>query len=102
MSSKEIYCFDLDGTICSIESDYSMAKPIKHRIEYINELFDNGKTILIDTARGSMTGINWYSLTETQLKNWGVKYHLLRVGTKLNADIYIDDKGINDKTFFDD
>jgi hypothetical protein len=94
------YCFDLDGTLCSHESDYNFAKPIVDRINKINLLYDEGNVILIDTARGSTTGIDWYEITEKQLKNWGLKYHNLRVGIKLNYDIFIDDKAINDKLFF--
>ena len=95
-----IYCFDLDGTLCSHESDYNYAKPIMERINKVNSLYDEGNTILIDTARGSTTGIDWYEITKKQLDFWGVKYHNLRVGIKLNFDIIIDDKAINDKLFF--
>jgi hypothetical protein len=96
-----IYCFDLDGTICTnTDGDYHNAKPFYERIEKINELYINKNTILIDTARGSTTGIDWYDTTKNQLEEWGVKYHSLRVGVKLNADIFIDDKGVNDNVFF--
>ena len=101
-SGKKIFVIDLDGTICSHEKDYNLAKPYLDRISKINQLYDDGKTIIIDTARGSTTGIDWYDITETQLKSWGVKFHKLRVGQKLNADVFVDDKGINDKVFFKD
>ena len=39
-------------------------------------------------------------LTEKQLKDWNVNFHKLIFG-KPNADIFIDDKGISDKLFFD-
>jgi hypothetical protein len=91
------FCFDLDGTLCSnVEGDhYTEATPLFHHIERVNELYDEGHTIKIDTARGSTTGIDWTGATEKQLKEWGVKYHELRCGVKMFADIYIDDKGIN-------
>ena len=96
-----IYCFDLDGTLCTnTDGDYVSAKPFKDRIYKVNQLYNEGHTILIDTARGSTTKIDWYGLTENQLKEWGVLYHTLRVGEKLHADIFIDDKGTNDKVFF--
>ncbi len=41
-----------------------------------------------------------YELTKEQLDSWGVKYHDLFLG-KPQGDLYIDDKGINDKKFFD-
>lgn len=96
-----IYCFDLDGTLCTnTNGNYSFAKPFKKRIREVNKLYNDGNTIIIDTARGSTTKIDWLSLTEKQLKEWGVLYHSLRVGVKLHADIFIDDKGISDKIFF--
>jgi hypothetical protein len=96
-----IYCFDLDGTLCSnTNGDYERAKPFYERINIVNKLFKDGNIILIDTARGSTTKIDWFDLTKKQLEDWGVMYNQLRVGIKLNADIFIDDKGINDKIFF--
>lgn len=97
----EIICFDLDGTLCTnTDGDYEKAQPINERIAIVNKLFEEGNTILIDTARGSTTGKEWAELTKNQLKDWGVKYHTLRVGIKLHADVFVDDKGINDKLFF--
>jgi hypothetical protein len=95
------YCFDLDGTLCTnTEGDYENSTPFVERINVVNKLYDDGNTILIDTARGATTKIDWYDVTKKQLDLWGVKYSILRVGIKLNADIFIDDKGINDKLFF--
>jgi len=96
-----IYCFDLDGTLCTnTNGDYNSAQPFNDRIEYVNNLYNEGHTILIDTARGATTKIDWYSDTEKQLKEWGVLHHKLRVGEKLHADVFVDDKGINDLIFF--
>lgn len=94
------YCFDLDGTLCTnTEGKYDEAKPFLDRISVVNNLYELGNTILIDTARGSTTKIDWYELTKEQLSNWGVKYHKLRVGVKLTADLYVDDKSINENFF---
>lgn len=94
------YCFDIDGTICYTEgSDYPNSKPITERIELINELFDKGHEIKFFTARGSVSGIDWRELTESQLAAWGVRYHILILG-KPHADIYVDDKGKHDQDFF--
>lgn len=96
-----IYCFDLDGTICTnTNGSYENAEPFYDRIKTINELYDQGNTIIINTARGYTTGINWTDLTIKQLHEWKINYHELYVGTKINADFYIDDKAINDKDFF--
>lgn len=95
------YCFDLDGTLCSkTDGKYNEAEPFVDRIAIVNKLYDEGHKIIIETARGSSTKKNWYSVTENQLKTWGVKYHILRTGQKIEADIYIDDKSINSNVYF--
>ncbi len=95
-----IYCFDIDGTICSnTDGNYEIAEPFKDRIEKINQLYDDGNSILFFTARGSTTKINWKKLTEDQLQEWGVKYTKLIFG-KPEADIYIDDKAVDVEEFF--
>jgi hypothetical protein len=89
------YCFDIDGTICSNTcGKYEDAEPIKYMIDQINSLYNNGHTILLFTARGSTTGIDWRELTEKQMRDWGVHYHKLILG-KPEADLYIDDKGMS-------
>jgi hypothetical protein len=94
------YCFDIDGTIFeTVGSDYPNSQPIPHRIAIVNKLYEEGHQITFFTARGSMTGIDWRELTETQLNQWGVRHHRLILG-KPHADLYVDDKGANDKHFF--
>ena len=94
------YCFDIDGTIFSTNgSDYPNSLPIQHRIDKVNELYKQGHEIILFTARGTTTGIDWLELTESQLNQFGVGYHRLILG-KPHADLYIDDKGANDKDFF--
>ncbi len=100
-SSKLVYCFDIDQTICASDpEDYTLAEPHLYRIEVINQLYFSGHKIIFSTARGSLTGIDHSALTINQLKAWNVKYHELHFG-KPYADLYIDDKGINDFDFFD-
>ena len=97
------YVFDLDNTLCYNEGehlDYKSSKPHLDRIKIVNDLYEQGCKIIIDTARGSETGINWFSITESQLKEWKLKYHVLRCGIKFAADVYVDDKAINDLNFF--
>lgn len=94
----KIYEVDLDGTLCSnTNGAYEHAVPFKDRIEKINQLYNNGNIININTARGATTGIDWYDLTVQQLQDWGVKYHSLTVGKKPHYDFIIDDKAINPK-----
>jgi len=91
----KVYCFDVDGTICSnTDGDYERAIPFIAMIRKIGSLYEKGHKIIMYTARGSTTGIDWYDFTKKQLENWGVKYHELFMG-KPYADVYIDDKAIN-------
>ncbi len=101
--NKEIktYCFDIDGTICqNTFGKYELAKPIKERIQFINKLFESGCEIIMFTARGSTTDIDWTDFTKKQLNKWGLKYSKLLLG-KPYAEIFIDDKGIEANSFFD-
>lgn len=95
------YCFDLDGTLCTnTDGEYKLSVPYQDRISVVNKLYESGNRIIINTARGSKTGIDWYGFTEGQLYDWGVKFHELYVGTKIDADVFIDDKSVNDRIFF--
>lgn len=97
------YCFDLDNTICTTKNgDYHKSIPIDGRIKRINKLYDAGHIIIIDSARGSETDINWVDFTKNQLAKWGLKYHVLRTGVKFFADYYIDDSAINSEEFFNE
>ena len=91
-----MYIFvDIDNTIAySKGMDYASSEPIVENIEKVNRLFDEGHTIVYWTARGVKTGINWRDLTTQQLKDWGAKYHELRLD-KPNYDVFIDDKTLN-------
>ncbi len=94
------YAFDLDNTICLTSGEnYKDAHPLPSRIKKINQLHDDGNTIIIWTARGAVSGINWRKLTEQQLKSWGVKYDKLSF-KKEYADEYIDDRATNAMEFF--
>lgn len=92
---------DIDETICYTPNnrDYSKAVPIFSRIMRINELYDNGDTIIYWTARGTRSGIDWRKITEKQFEEWGVRYHELIFGKPV-YDLFIDDKNINSDTFF--
>ena len=110
------YCFDLDGTLCTMSKEVDDlpegpnkdfcqiggTKPIQDRINIVNELYDDGHYIIIETARGFITNIDWYDKTKEQLESWGVKHHELRTGSKMSADFYIDDKGMNADVFFEE
>lgn len=94
-SDVKRYCFDLDGVIAHLSpnNDYALATPNLEVIQKVNSLFDNGNYIIINTARGSATGIDWHAITVDQLQRWGVKYHEFHTG-KPWADYYVDDKNL--------
>ena len=94
MKKRKTYCFDIDGTICTTDCDYSEAKPFRGVIKHINKLFNEGQTIIFFTSRGSKSGKDWYNFTKSQIEKWGVKYHKLILG-KPQADIFIDDRAVN-------
>lgn len=96
------YCFDIDGTLCYTPNnelgkpDYVNAKPFPFMVGQVNRLYDEGNYIILQTARGKGSGIDWTDYTKEQLENWGYKYHeLFPMFCKPTADIFIDDKGIN-------
>lgn len=103
-----IYVFDIDNTLCyTNDSNYENSIPIKERIAKVNALYDEGHTILLQTARGMGRGGNsqayayesFYETTKQQVTGWGIKHHGLFLG-KPAGDIYVDDKGCKDKDFF--
>jgi hypothetical protein len=85
---------DIDETICFYKDKraYPLAVPNLDNIKKINALYDEGHTITYFSARGSVTGLDWYALTEWQLNEWGCKYHHLSVGEKPYYDLMICDK----------
>jgi len=100
------YVFDLDHTLCDTKKDvngrwlYFEASPFIERIEKVNKLWKEGNKIIIETARGCDSKINYYEKTFDQLRSWGLKFHQLRTGVKFSADYYIDDKAVNSEDFF--
>ena len=101
MKNKRVIYVDIDETICLTGEDrnYTHSIPITNNIEKINNLYDEGNTIVYWTARGTMTGIDWREITESQFEEWGVKYHDLKFG-KPAYDLFIDDKNINSERYF--
>ena len=95
----KIYCFDIDGTLCSqVNGNYAQAEPYSDRVSSVNALFHAGNRIVLFTARGSKSGIDWVEATRVQIEKWGLRYHELVFG-KPHADFYIDDKAIHPDDF---
>ena len=92
-------CFDLDGTLLTdARGNYASAVPIPDRVEKLKKMYSLGYTIIIQTARS----YHWNDFTTTQLDTFGIPYHILEVGGKIHADLYVDDKAINAKDYFDE
>jgi len=91
-----IFCFDIDGVITNLitGNQYDLTTPINENIKLVNMLYEQGHHIILFTARGSATGIDWSEVTRVQMSKWGVRYHQLLFG-KPAADYYIDDKFIS-------
>ncbi len=96
------FVFDIDGVIAGfkVSLDYNMAPPMEEMIRIINKLYDLGNYIVLFTARGYVTGVDWSDVTKAQMKRWGLKYHELIFG-KPNADYYVDDKMLDMKFLYD-
>jgi CMP-N,N'-diacetyllegionaminic acid synthase len=96
-SRSKTICCDIDGVIAAIvtDNDYNQSFPREEIICQIRELHRQGHRIILFTARGTMTGIDWRTLTEKQMKKWGVPYDELHFG-KPAADYYVDDRALRD------
>ncbi|MGG7055083.1 cytidylyltransferase domain-containing protein [Nitrosomonas sp. ANs5] len=87
------FVVDIDGVLASLVSnnDYTLSQPLQENIAIINRLHEAGHRIILFTARGSATGIDWQDVTRKQMTDWNVRYHALQFG-KPAADYYIDDR----------
>ena len=101
MVKKKIFCFDIDGVICSkVKSNYIKAKPKKESIKIINKLFEKNYIIIFTSRYMGRNNDNiqkakaqGYKKTLRQLKKWNLKFHELRFG-KPSYDFFLDDKCI--------
>ena len=87
------FCFDVDGIIATLapKNRYDIAEPRPEVVEVIDALYRQGHTIVLFTARGTASGIDWMETTRAQLDSWGVRYHDLKFG-KPFAHYYVDDR----------
>ena len=91
------WCFDLDNTLVNTKgSDYENSTPISEAIAKVRGQKDSGAHIIIMTARGSGSKVDWRDFTEKQLNKFGIPYDQLIVGLKPGGvDVFVDDKAIN-------
>jgi capsule biosynthesis phosphatase len=104
-SKPKKFVFDLDNTLVSypiVKDDYTTVQPIKHNIEFLNNLKKEGHYIIIHTARRMKTHggnvpkvvADIGSITLNTLKEFGISYDEISFG-KPHGDFYIDDLAIN-------
>lgn len=80
-----IYIVDVDGTICdSDQLDFKHAVPCFERIEEINELYEQGHTIIYWATRPKK---EWKDVTHSQLSAWGCKYDVVIFGRHLPTEV---------------
>lgn len=93
---KCTFVFDIDGVVARLDESlqYDREGPLQKTIDIINRLYGYGNKIILLTARGYQTGIDWSEVTRKQLQDWKVCYHELKFG-KPAADFYIDDKNMD-------
>lgn len=98
---------DIDDTLCVVENrDFINAIPIQEVINKVNEYYNNGYEVVLSTARGQNScktieemKNKYEKVTREWLDKIGVKYHVLEIGYKQNADMYVDDKAIRPDEF---
>jgi capsule biosynthesis phosphatase len=91
--------FDLDDVISFChDRDWANAKPNVPLIQKLNSLHNRGWEIEIFSARGTLSGIDYYPIVSKWLEEYGVLYHSLRFGKPL-ATLYVDDKNCTPEEF---
>ncbi len=95
-SGQCTFVFDIDGVVAQLDEtlQYDRELPLAKTIDIINYLYSLGNEIILFTARGYKTGIDWREVTEAQMRDWGVHYHELKFG-KPAATFYVDDKNMD-------
>lgn len=91
-TSRRTFAVDLDGTLCENALFWrgEEGEPKQEVIDLVNELYDAGNVIIINTSRREEDR----PMTVKWLSEHGVKYHAM-VMEKVKADYYIDDKALN-------
>jgi capsule biosynthesis phosphatase len=96
------FCFDIDGVVFKINSNYEKHEPIYETVNYMIHLKKMNHTIILYTARkmsthnGNIGLINKNIVEKTlyNLNRFNIPFDEIYFG-KPSADIYIDDKGLN-------
>ncbi|KXH42121.1 capsule biosynthesis phosphatase [Colletotrichum nymphaeae SA-01] len=102
---KRRFCFDLDMTLVGVPAvagDYSTCPPIEKNIRLVQQLYNAGHYIIIQTARrmrthhGNLGSVlaDVGPVTFAQLAKYEIPYHDIHFG-KPYADVYVDDLAVN-------
>lgn len=108
MNHHKRIVLDFDDTLAfAVNRDWENATPNNDLIQKTNQLYDEGWTIDIFTARGSLScktrseaAEKYQPGMERWLAKHNVKYHSISFNKPLAA-YYVDDKGISPKNFLD-
>lgn len=94
IEGKKCLCVDFDHTITVTEDEYHFGseKPNWPVINWIEEQYFAGHTIIVWTARPWSEAAHMVA----RLTEWGVLFHGIRMA-KGGADVYVDDKAVNVK-----
>ena len=87
--TDEVIIIDIDGTICTVESDYSKCQVLPGAIAAIRKMQESGYRVFLYTGRH----LNQFGITTKWLAENGVPYDHLVFG-KPPAKYYIDDRAI--------
>lgn len=103
VKTRVVIAIDFDGTICEIGYPEIGMERYGAK-DYINQLYDEGYIIIINTCRTDGSGVLAASMAKDFLRLRGIKYHFFNENwpelielygndcRKISADIYIDDK----------
>lgn len=89
LSNEKIIAIDIDGTICSIDEDYSKCNLLPGCLEALDYIRSKGYLIFLHTGRH----INNFEVTVNWLTKNGVIYDNIVFG-KPPAKYYIDDRSV--------
>lgn len=91
-SRKRVISVDFDHTITVTEDEYNFGseKPNQEVIDWVEEQYYDGNTIIVWTARP------WSDAPTVvaRLIEWDVRFHGMMMG-KGGSDVYVDDKAVN-------
>ena len=92
--NDKLIAVDLDGVLCEGEfwGDQECA-PILPMIERVWDWYKKGAHIIIYTARQP----RYFAETQAWLQKYGVPFHGIAMQVKIGADVYIDDKALNNE-----